>query len=76
MDRHHRNIAESNAVITLVNGLNGLLSVVNNVTEKLGSLGSIGIGAGLFSGLKNTGKRRMSVRISNTVNCFEYALHA
>ncbi len=70
------NIAESDAVITLINGLNGLLSVVNNVTEKLGSLGSIGLGAGLFVGLKNTGKCRMSVRISNTVNCFEYALFA
>ena len=70
------NIAESNAVITLVNGLNGLLSVVNNVTKGLGSLGTIGIGAGLFAGLTNTGKRRMSVRISNTVNCFEYALLA
>ena len=70
------NIAESDAVITLVNGLNRLLSVVNNVTEKLGSLGTISIGAGLFAGLKNTGKRRTSVRISNTVNCFEYALHA
>ena len=58
------NIADSDAVITLVNGLNGLLSVVNSMTEKLGSLGTIGIGAGLFAGLKNTGKCRMSVRIS------------
>ncbi len=70
------NIAASDAIVILVNGLNGLLSVINSVTEKLGSFGTIGIGAGLFSGLKNTGKCRMSVRISNTVNCFEYALHA
>ena len=70
------NIADSDAIITLVNGLNNVLSVINNVTEKLGSFASIGIGAGLFAGLKNTGKCRMSVRISNTVNCFEYALHA
>ncbi len=70
------NIADSDAVITLVNGLNGLLSVVNSVTAGLGSFGTIGIGAGLFAGLKNIGKRRTSVRISNTVNCFEYALHA
>ena len=70
------NIADSDAIITLVNGLNNVLSVINNVTEKLDSFASIGIGAGLFAGLKNTGKCRMSVRISNTVNCFEYALHA
>ena len=70
------NIADSDAVITLVNGLNGLLSVINSITAGLGSFGTIGIGAGLFAGLKNIGKRRTSVRISNTVNCFEYALHA
>lgn len=70
------NIADSGAVTTLVNGLNGLLSVVNSITAGLGSFGTIGIGAGLFAGLKNIGKRRTSVRISNIVNCFEYALHA
>ncbi len=70
------NIANSDAIVILVNGLNGLLSVINSVTEKLGSFGTIGLGAGLFVGLKNIGKRRTSVRISNTVNCFEYALHA
>ena len=70
------NIADSDAIVILVNGLNGLLSVINSVTEKLGSFGTIGLGAGLFVGLKNIGKRRTSVRISNTVNCFEYALHA
>ena len=50
------NIAESDAVITIINGLNGLLSVVNNVTDKLGSLGTIGVGAGLYAGIKNIGK--------------------
>ena len=50
------NIAESDAVITIINGLNGLLSVVNNVTEALGSVGTIGLGAGLFAGIKNIGK--------------------
>lgn len=29
-----------------------------------------------FRGFKNIGKRRMSVRLSKTVICFEYALHA
>lgn len=51
------NVAESNAIITIINGLNNLLSVINNVTDKLGSLGTIGLGAGLFAGFKNTGKR-------------------
>ena len=47
------NIADSGAVITLVNGLNGLLSVVNSITDGLGSLGTIGIGAGITAFVKN-----------------------
>ena len=50
------NIAESDAVITLINGLNGLLSVINNVTDRLGSfgtIGTIGIGVGISKFVKN-----------------------
>lgn len=47
------NIVDSDAVIAAVNGLNSLLSVVNNVTDKLGSLGTIGLGAGITSFVKN-----------------------
>lgn len=47
------NIAESDVVIAAVNGLNALLSVVNNVTDKLGSIKTIGIGAGITSFVKN-----------------------
>lgn len=53
------NVANSDAIITIINGLNDLLSVVNNVTNKLGSLGTIGLGAGLFAGIKNVGKPKM-----------------
>lgn len=49
------NIVNSDFVITLTNGFNGLLSVINNVTSKLGSLGTIGLGAGIFSSIKNVG---------------------
>ena len=58
------NIADSDAIITAINSLNGLLSVVNSVTDSLGPLGTIGLGAGLFAGAKNTGKRHISVWIS------------
>lgn len=50
------NIVNSDAVIAVTNGLDGILSVVNKVTESLGSLGTIGVGAGLFAGLKNVGR--------------------
>lgn len=38
------NIVESDAVVTAVNGLNNLLSVVNHVTDSLGPLGTAGLG--------------------------------
>ena len=47
------NIADSDAIVTIVNGLNSLLSVVNHVTDGLGSLGTIGLGAGITSFVKN-----------------------
>lgn len=71
------NIANSDTMITGINALNGFLGVVNQITDALGSWGSIGLGAGIFAGFKNIGKCRMSVRISNNLlYCFEYALHA
>lgn len=42
----------------------GAVKVLDTVVDKLGSLGTIGLGAGLFAGVKNTGKCRISVRIS------------
>lgn len=39
--------------------LNGLLTGVNNLTDALGSLGSIGLGAGLIAGIKNVGRPKM-----------------
>ena len=53
------NIVKSDAVITGANGLNSLLSIIDKVTSKLGSLGTIATGAGLFAGLKNVGRDKM-----------------
>ncbi len=57
------NIANSDAVITMINSFNCLLSVLNLVTNALGPLGSIGLGVGLFSGLKNVGSPETYGRI-------------
>lgn len=57
-------IIESEGLKTGVKLLNGLVEGATSLTSKLGSLGTIGLGAGLFAGVKNTGKCRMSVRIS------------
>lgn len=39
------NLANSDAIITIINGTNSLLNVLNKLTSKLGSIGSIGVGA-------------------------------
>ncbi len=57
------NIANSDAVITIINSLNSLLSIVNNVTDRLGSLKTIGLGAGLFAGIKNVGKPECGLHV-------------
>lgn len=70
------NLVDSEAASVGINTLNGLLLVIEKLTESLGLLETIGVGAGLLSGIQNTGKCRMSVRISEPVFCFEYALSA
>ena len=70
-------ILDSNFLKGIIDFGNGTINVIDTVTSKLGSLGTIGLGAGLFAGVKNTGKCRISVRISNHCYfCFGYALHA
>ena len=54
----------------------GIKSLQTTIKEAFTSLQSTLSGVRLFSELQNIGKRRISVRISNTVTCFEYALHA
>ena len=49
------NVINSDAILTIVRLLNGLLSVINKITDSLGSLGTIGLGAGLFTSIKNVG---------------------
>lgn len=53
------NIADSDAIITAINGLNGILSAVNNITDALGSAGTIGAGIGIATSIKNVGRDKM-----------------
>ncbi len=59
------NVADSDAVIAGATVLGDFLEGINNITSALGSFGTIGLGAGIFAGVKNFGKCRASVRISN-----------
>ena len=53
------NIVNSDTLKGAVNLLNSLLSGVNKLTDALGSLGTIGLGAGIFAGIKNIGRPKM-----------------
>ena len=53
------NIADSDALKTAVNMLNGLLTGVNKLTGALGSMGSIGLMGGLYASFKNFGRPKM-----------------
>lgn len=65
-----QNLFKREDMKTVVDGLTSVMNVVDKLTSKFGLFGSIGLGAGIFAGIKNIGKSRISVRISN---CFEYA---
>lgn len=53
-------LVDPDAVIPIVNSLNGVLSVINSITKALGPLGTAGLGAGLFASFKNVGRDKMS----------------
>ena len=49
------NFVNSDAIIGGINSIDSILSGVDTVISKLGSLGTIGLGAGLFASAKNVG---------------------
>lgn len=61
-----QNFVDSDVMIGAINGLNGLITTIDKFSESIGTLGTIGLGAGLVGGIKNIGKYRISVRISKS----------
>ena len=49
-------VIQSDTLKTGVNILNELVQGVTKLTSSLGSLGTIGLGVGIFAGIKNIGK--------------------
>ena len=58
----------------IIDSLTKFSEAIGFITDKLGILGTVGLGAGLYAGIKNFGKTYKCM-VSNR-NCFEYALHA
>lgn len=61
------NIANSDGVIGLIKSLDWVLDKINKLTGALGSLGSIGLGAGLIAGIKNVGTANYISSPSKTI---------
>ncbi len=59
------NVVKSDVIVSGINTLNGLLNVINNITSALGALTSIGMGIGLFAGIKNIGRAKVLSLKSN-----------
>ena len=60
-------VVQSDTLKTGVNILNELVQGVTKLTSALGSLGTIGLGAGIFAGIKNVGRLKMQSLI--VLNC-------
>ena len=54
-----QNLFERDEMKSIVDGFTSLLEVIDSLTSKIGLLGTIGAGAGLFTGLKNVGSPKM-----------------
>ena len=57
---------DSDSLKTGVNILNDLVQSATSLVNILTPSGTVGVGVGLYAGIKNIGKRRMSVRISKS----------
>lgn len=64
-----QNLFKREDMKAIIDGLASFMEMLDKVTEKIGLFGTIGLGAGLFAGFKNVGKRRSTM----FRNCFEYA---
>lgn len=67
-------LLDSGTLKTIISSLTTILEKATKLVDTIGLLGTVGLGAGLFAGVKNFGKTYKCM-VSNR-NCFEYALHA
>lgn len=64
------NLFPKEELASAVDTANGFLGILDRLTEKLGPSGALGLGAGLFAGLKNVGGAKTYAPV-----CFENADH-
>lgn len=50
-----QNLFQRDEMKSVVDGLTSFMNVIDSLTSKIGLLGTIGLGAGIFAGFKNIG---------------------
>lgn len=66
-----QNLFNRDDMKTIVDALTKVAEVIDAITDKAGLLGTVGLGAGLFAGIKNIGKCALVRMFQIIVNCFE-----
>lgn len=66
------NILNSDLFKGSISLLTDVLGLVDKITGALGSVGSVGLGVGLFAGLKNVGINMLVAYLSNVLNYRQY----
>lgn len=54
-----QNLFQRDEMKTIIDGITSFLNIIDKLTDKLGLLGTIGLGAGIFAGIKNVGRDKM-----------------
>lgn len=57
------NVLDSEGLKVIVDALTTLLKILDKIGSTLGGFGTLGLGVGLFAGLKNVGRRRQIRRL-------------
>lgn len=66
-----QNLFKREDIKIIVDGLTSIMSIVDLLTDKIGLFGTIGLGAGMFAGIKNVGID-MLVAYRSNFYCFEF----
>ena len=54
-------IINSDFIKSIVDGGTSILNLLESIVDTVGTLGTIGLGAGIFAGVKNVGRTKMYV---------------
>ena len=54
-------VIDSDFIKSIIDGGTSILNLLESIVDTVGTLGTIGLGAGIFAGVKNVGRTKMYV---------------